>query len=178
MGYFLYLRRRESADALEAPALESVLERSGAVRRDGAWSLTAEQGRVDIKLAGAPGPLEGLDWEIPYGGPEGDYRAALLAAAATAAQAQLTLLDPQLGREVGPTNAEDSVARWRESNRYALDTAGLSEDPRRDLPMEPHTTPVKPWVKFVGLGIAGLVVALTLLNWLVGSLSGAPKPID
>jgi len=179
MGYNLYLRRKDPAAPLDSAPLTAALTTAGAQPREGGYALPAGGGRLSARLAPAEGGgALGLDLEMPFGAPEVDFRAALLLAAELGARLELAVMDPQRGGEVTPATAEATVAGWVEANKYAVDTAGLIEDVRSALPLEPPkplwNTRTKILVALLTLGVLGY----QLLTWALSLAVPPPLPID
>lgn len=180
MGYELYLRRADPATTLpDGASVEATLRDAGVQGAEGAWRVPAGDAQVPLRLVRSEGALSGFDVEVPFGAPESDFRAALLASAQIAARLSLVLVDPQLGGEVTPSRAEAVVAAWRSANTYAVDTAGVAEDARRALPLEPPPKLVSPRTRVILIGLGLLVVAYLLFDFvLVHLLRPGLKPID
>jgi hypothetical protein len=192
MGYDLYLRRKTPEAALNAESiLQALREASSGSATNSATAMTAASpsenfelkvgtGKVRAKLSRSEGNLLGADLEVPFGAPDDEFRATLVLVAGLAARLDLMLVDPQRGAEITPGTADMSVDQWRQANRYALDTAGMVEDPRAALPIEQQptfwTVRTKVILSLVGLG----VLALVLLNFLLLHLGSheLPIPID
>ena len=130
-------------------------------------------------MARLEGALAGVDLEVPFGAPEGDFRATVLLATTLAAKLELAVVDPQLGGELTPDKADAAVETWRAASKYAIDTAGRVEDARNAAPLEPVPPMVSPRGKAMLIGLGVLVVAYLVLSWLVTSLVTTQlKPID
>lgn len=180
MGYELHVRRRAlDQPAPELPALEGALREAGATGAEGAFVLPAGGAKLPARISRAEGALVGLDLDVPYGAPDEDFQAALLLAAQLAAKLGLVLQDPQLGAEITPAQAEQSLSSWRTANRYALETAGNVEDVRNAAPLEAPKPGLTLRTKVI-LGALGiLVLAYLILNWVLGlMLQPVVKPID
>jgi hypothetical protein len=173
MGYDLYLRGKTPEAAVDRAKLEAALRAAGATDKDGAFSLPVGQGRCRAQLTAT-----GMDLEMPFGAPEADFRAALLQAAELGARLELTLMDPQRGAEVTPASAEATVQTWIKANRYAVDTAGLVEDVRNALPIEPPKSQWNAKSKVLLALIALVVLAYEVLMLSLSLFTTPPRPID
>jgi hypothetical protein len=173
MGYDLYLRPRQ-------PELTPDREQLLAALRARGWH--AETNAMPLVPSGPSircTPVEkGADLEVPFGAPEGDFRATLLLGAELAAKLDLQFVDAQRQAEITPASAEEAVQSWTRANKYAVDTAGRVEDVRNAIPVEP----VKPYwntrSKVVVALLALFFVLYQLLMLSVELIKAPLRPID
>jgi hypothetical protein len=178
MAYDLFVRRKDGAPPLEAAALDDALLAAGATPAPPGWTLQAGGARVAVQAARSEGALQGVELSSPFGCPEEDFRALLLAAIGLAARLDSQLMDPRLGAEITPSRAEDAVESWRAANRYALSTAGTVEDVRNMVSVEAEKPFWNRKNKML-LAMVGIVsAAFFLFDLLLNSIEIPLRPID
>jgi len=98
-------------------------------------------------------------------------REAVTEAAELAAQAEVRLVDPQLGRGLSATDAETVAEQYLRTARYAGEMMGLTEAVAASFP-DPTPTGFRPTTKVV-LGLLAFFFLLYLLsNSLTAQLGG------
>ncbi len=78
-----------------------------------------------------------------------------------------TVFDPQLGREIGTSGLDNMAGKWRESQAWAVDIAGTSEDSRSTLDFTPPPPLISPRNKIILAVIGGFI----FLYWLFGMIA-------
>lgn len=162
MGYELYLRGAGDRPVDEA-AVEQRLKDVGA-RSDGTRFRAGEKGTWTLRPQRDERGLLGYDLDVPFGGAEPDFLAAVGVALSLADAGPLTVFDPQLGKIVSKASEDDIVGAWRRVASWQVDVAGAWEDPRAIAPYEPPRPLVEPRTKLLLLVIGAGLFAI----WLVG----------
>jgi len=147
------------AEGAQAPATTGLAP-------EGGWRIPCGRGKeVRVRPVLETDRLRGVDAELPLDVTEADAEKIVDALFSLAEESDAVLGDPQLGREVGKSQKEDVLERWRQSQTWAADIMGaVSLTGPVEAPTESSSQGRILWV-VLGLGITFFLV-LRLLTFL------------
>ncbi|MBI5547805.1 MAG: hypothetical protein HY901_28310 [Deltaproteobacteria bacterium] len=138
----------------------------------GPWTLRNGKGRLVAQLSRLEGRFRGVDFEVLLPCEENELRRAYLFIQQLAETLGATVFDPQLAREVGRPSVDEVVGKWKQSQAWLVDVAGMIEDPRSLGEMA--STP--PLVSRRGLAVLAIAGGFAFVYWLIGAVAELLKP--
>lgn len=156
-------------DAARVDALLS--ERGVLARPDGGRTWRLKSGDVDVGVLREGGQVVATELRVMLSERTELMREAVTEAAALAGQAEVRLVDPQLGRALSASDAETVAEQYLRTARYAGEMMGLTEAVAASFP-DPSPSGFRPTTKVV-LGILVFFFLLYMLSsTLVDQLGG------
>lgn len=156
-------------DAARVDAL--LLERGVAERPDGGRTWRLKSGELDVGVLREGGQVVATELRVTLSERTELMREVVTEAAALAAQAEVRLVDPQLGRGLSAADAETVAEQYLRTARYAGEMMGLTEAVAASFP-DPTPSGFRPTTKVV-LGLLAFFFLLYLLsNSLTSQLGG------
>lgn len=156
----------------DAARVDALLSERGVVARpDGGRTWRLKSGDVDVGVLREGGQVVATELRVMLSERTELMREAVTEAAALAAQGEVRLVDPQLGRALSASDAETVAEQYLRTARYAGEMMGLTEAVAASFP-DPSPSGFRPTTKVV-LGILVFFFLLYMLSsTLVDQLGG------
>jgi hypothetical protein len=140
-------------------------------RPDGGRTWRLKSGELEVGVLREGGQVVATELRVMLSERSELMREVVTEAAALAAQAEVRLVDPQLGRALSATDADTVAEQYLRTARYAGEMMGLTEAVAASFP-DPNPSGFRPTTKVV-LGILVFFFLLYLLSSsLVDQLGG------
>ncbi len=161
MRYELLLQPPEPGAPFDPSPVEQALEARGAtVRPDGARVWTLPAGEVEVRRLLEGAQARACELRIPLSEKLDLVRALVVESAELAQQTGTRLMDPQLGRDIGPKDEGVVAEQFLRTARYAGEMMGLPEAVAASF--APPDEGLKPGTK-VALGLLAVGAFVWLL---------------
>lgn len=151
----------------DAARVDALLAERGVVARpDGGRTWRLKSGELDVGVLREGGQVLATELRVMLSDRTELMREVVAEGAALAAQAEVRLVDPQLGRALSASDAELVAEQYLRTARYAGEMMGLTEAVAASFP-DPTPTGFRPTTKV----ILGILVFFFLIYMLVSSAS-------
>jgi hypothetical protein len=148
----------------DAARVDALLAERGVVARpDGGRSWRLKSGELEVGVLREGGQVVATELRVMLSDRTELMREVVAEAAVLATQAEVRLVDPQLGRGLSATDADTVAEQYLRTARYAGEMMGLPEAVAASYPDPTTTGGFQPTTKVV-LGILAFLFLLYLLS--------------
>lgn len=154
----------------DSARVEALLEARGAkARPDGGRSWLLEHGSVEFHPLREGGQWVATEVRVPLMDRDDLVREVISRVAELAKEAEVRLVDPQLGRELSAHDEGAVSEQYQRTARYAAEMAGVASA----MPIDTTGTEgFQPTTKFVFGAIGVFTLLYLLVEWINAQLSG------
>lgn len=155
----------------DAERVDALLAERGVVTGpDGGRTWRLKNGEIDVGTLREGGQVVATELRVVLSDRDELMREVVVEGAELAAQAEVRLVDPQLGRALSARDVEAVAEQYLRTARYAGEMMGLTEAVAASFPDPSSSIGMKLSTKVI-LGVLGFFFLLyQLSNWLVSQL--------